>query len=77
MTDYERGQKEPLAHGVKIRAKVKRGTDTRDQDEVLIEGRGENAAEAAEEFDAALNEAEARDWSQRLRDMQPEADDDE
>lgn len=75
-TEYEPGQKRPLDHGVKVRAKVKRGTETRDQDELLIEGRGEDAAEAAADFEEALTEAEEREWADRLRALQPgEADD--
>lgn len=70
-TEYRRGDKRPLDHGVKVRGKVKRGTDTRDQDELLIEGRGEDAAEAAADFEEALTEAEERDWADRLRAMQP------
>ena len=75
---YDAGQKRPLDHGVKVRGKVKRGTGTRDQDELLIEGRGENAAEAAADFEEALTEAEEREWADRLRALQPgEAEDDE
>lgn len=75
---YEKGQKRPLDHGVKVRGKIKRGTETRDQDELLIEGRGENAAEAAADFEEALTEAEEREWADRLRALQPgEADGDE
>lgn len=69
---YDPGQKTPLDHGVKVRGKVKRGTDTRDQDELLIEGRGENAAEAAADFEAALKEAEEQRWADRLRALQPD-----
>ena len=78
--EYEPGQKRPLDHGVKVRGKVKRGTETRDQDELLIEGRGENAEEAARDFEEALTAAEEAGWAQRLRDLQPEepeAEDDE
>jgi len=75
---YRKGEKRPLDHGVKVRGKVKRGTGTRDQDELLIEGRGENAAEAAADFEEALTEAEEREWADRLRALQPgEAEDDE
>lgn len=74
---YEPGQKRPLDHGVKLRAKVKRGTETRDQDELLIEGRGQDAEEAAEDFEAALKEAEEREWADRLRALQPGEGDDE
>jgi hypothetical protein len=69
---YERGEKRPLDHGTKIRAKLKRGTGTRDQDELLIEGRGENATEAATDFEASLTRLEDRGWSDRLRAIQPE-----
>jgi hypothetical protein len=75
--EYEPGEKRPLDHGVKIRAKVKRGTGTRDQDELLIEGRGMDAEEASEDFEAALDAAEDRDWASRLRALQPTSDDDE
>lgn len=71
-SDYERGEKEPLNHGVKVRAKLKRGTGTRDQDTLLIEGRGENAIEAAAEFQSALQMAEQNDWDERLRQLQPD-----
>jgi hypothetical protein len=70
-SDYEQGRKDPLDHGVKLRAKVKRGTGTRDQDELLIEGRGENAAEAADDFEEALQTAEENEWAERLRNIQP------
>jgi protein-arginine kinase activator protein McsA len=76
--EYEPGQKRPLDHGVKVRGKVKRGTGTRDQDELLIEGRGENAEEAALDFEEALTAAEEAEWVDRLRALQPgEAEDDE
>lgn len=76
-TNYPRGQKRPLDHGAKVRGKVKRGTDTRDQDEILIEGRGESAVEAAKDFEKALRMAEEKRWADRLREIQPEEDDDE
>lgn len=71
MTEYEKGAKEPLNHGVKIRAKIKRGTDTRDQDELLIEARGEDTIEAAAEFQSALQAAEQSGWDDKLRNLQP------
>ena len=67
---YEHGRQDPLDEGVKLRAKVKRGTGTRDQDTLLIEGRGATAADAADEFEAALSRAEANDYAERLRDLQ-------
>ena len=67
---YEHGRQDPLDEGVKIRAKVKRGSDTRDQDTLLIEGRGATADDAADEFEAALSRAEANGYAERLRDLQ-------
>ncbi|UTF56039.1 DUF7389 domain-containing protein [Natronosalvus rutilus] len=75
--EYEAGRKEPLDHGVKVRAKVKRGTATRDQDELLLEGRGEDAEEAAADFEAALTMAEENGWTDRLRALQPDEADEE
>ncbi len=69
-SDYETGEKRPLDHGCKVRAKLKRGTGTRDQDTLLIEGRGEDASEAADEFEAALSMAEEQGWADRLRELQ-------
>ena len=73
MTDdeYAQGRADALDAGTKIRGKVKRGTDTRDQDELLVEGRGATAKEAIEDFEAALTAAEARGWTTRLRALQP------
>jgi hypothetical protein len=79
-SEYPKGDKKPLNHGVKLRAKLTRGNGTRDQDTLLIEGRGEDAEEAAADFEEALTETEERGWAQRLRDLQPEepeAEDDE
>lgn len=70
--EYERGEKRPLDHGVKIRAKLKRGTGTRDQDTLLIEGRGEDADEASAKFAKALDNAESSNWAERLRALQSE-----
>lgn len=71
-SEYEPGEKRPLNHGAKIRGKLKRGTGTRNQDELLIEGRGETAAEAAADFEAALATAEEEGWADRLRALQPD-----
>jgi len=62
---------ERISNGTKIVGKVKRGTDTRDQDTLKIVGRGANATEATRDFEAALARAEAGDWADRLRDLQP------
>ena len=75
-TDYNRGKKDAISSGAKIRGKIKRGTGTRDQDEIVIEGRGASAVEAAQDFEQALQMAEEHGWTQRLRDMQPDGDGD-
>jgi len=62
---------ERISNGTKIVGKVKRGTGTRDQDTLKIVGRGTDATEAARDFEAALSRAEAGDWADRLRDLQP------
>ena len=72
---YDHGRQDPLDEGVKLRAKVKRGTGTRDQDTLLIEGRGATADDAADEFEAALSRAEENDYADRLRALQAGGDD--
>lgn len=61
----------------KVRGKVKRGTGTRDQDEIVIEGRGEDADEAADDFEDALERAEEGDWAGRLRKLRDSSDEPE
>ena len=66
---------EPSVHvdrGAKLRSKVKRGTGTRDQDVLVIKAFGRDAAEAVDEFDAALTEVEERGFATRLRELQAE-----
>ena len=71
----QHSQRNEQAHvGESITGKVKRGTDTRDQDELVIKGKGADAEEAAQEFEASLQEAEEQGLSQRLREMQPDLD---
>lgn len=66
----------PVSEGVKIRAKMKRGTGTRDQDELQIEARAETAEDARERFEAAMESVE--EYADRLRAIQPsEVDDNE
>jgi len=60
-----------VSDGEKVVAKLKRGTGTRDQDSLKLVGRGETAAEAAADFEALLEAAESRSWSDRLRALQP------
>jgi IS4 transposase len=63
---------ETVHSGVSITAKVKRGSDTRDQDTLTIKGKGADAEEAAEDFEQALTAAEENGWADRLRAIQPE-----
>lgn len=74
---YDPGEKEPLRHGVKIRGKIKRGSGTRDQDTLVVEGRGESAREAVEDFDDALAYIEEEGVTDRLRALQPEQEGDD
>lgn len=69
--DYDTGRQDAVSSGAKIRGKVKRGEDTRDQDELVIEGRGATADEAIQDFEDSLTAAEERGWADRLRDLQP------
>lgn len=69
--DFAEGDAGAQSVGTEIRAKIKRGEDTRDQDELVIKGRGVNAQEAADDFEQALERAEDGDWADRLRDIQP------
>ena len=74
---FDHGRQDSVSTGAKVRGKVKRGTGTRDQDEIVIEGRGASAEEAAADFEAALEAAEAGEWADRLRALQPDEGDDE
>jgi len=73
--EFKQGRQDAVSTGTKIRAKVKRGTGTRDQDEIVIEGRGADSEEAAADFEAALERAEAGAWADRLRALQPDEED--
>ena len=56
--------------GASIEARLKRGTETRDEDTVTIKGKGANAEEAAAEFEYLLEKYEA-EYSDRCRNLQP------
>jgi len=60
--------------GSSMEARLKRGTGTRDEDSVTIKAKGRTAEETIEEFYQLLAEYEAK-VSDRLRDIQPEEDD--
>lgn len=61
---------ENQASGVSITAKLKRGTGTRDQDEIKIKAKGTTAEEAVENMNDAMDAAE--EWADDLRAIQPE-----
>jgi hypothetical protein len=50
--------------------KTSRGDSPRDQDEWTIEGKGETFADAAREFDEALEEYRDR-WADEIREIDP------
>lgn len=52
---------------VRLQTKIKRGTETRDQDTHNLKARGETAEEAAEKLSDALAELEERDVFERAR----------
>jgi hypothetical protein len=58
--------------GAFVQATLKRGSGTRDQDEVRIKGKGEDAEQAITEFEQLLERYET-EWSDRLRGIQPGA----
>jgi phosphotransferase system HPr-like phosphotransfer protein len=58
--------------GASIKAKLKRGTGTRDQDTIVIKGKGTDAEEAIENFQDCLDAAWEREWGYQLRGFQAE-----
>lgn len=58
--------------GASIKGKMKMGSGTRDQATVVLKGKGEDASEATEEFEEALDAAENGDWGHRLLQLNPE-----
>jgi len=73
--DTDTETREQIHSGVSITGEVKRGEGTRDQDKLKIKGKGADAAEAIEDFEATLAAAEEREWADRLRAIQPEVSD--
>jgi hypothetical protein len=61
----------------RVNVTVKRGTDTRDQDSYKLKARGHSATDAAEGTAALVRELEKRDVFARIRNLQPEEDNDE
>lgn len=73
---YNTGRQDAVSSGAKVRGKVKRGTGTRDQDEIVVEGRGATGAEAVADFDEALRAIEELGTAERLREINAERDED-
>ncbi|MFB6179551.1 MAG: hypothetical protein ABEI77_07510 [Halorientalis sp.] len=61
---------ENQASGVSITAKLKRGTGTRDQDEIKVKAKGSTADEARENMRDVLPAVES--WAEELRGIQPD-----
>lgn len=63
--------KDEDGNGARIEARLKRGEGTRDEDRITIEGAGEDAESAMAEFEELLEKHE-EEYSDRLRNIQPE-----
>jgi phosphotransferase system HPr-like phosphotransfer protein len=70
MANDNSGTIENTASGVSITTKLKRGSGTRDQDELKIKAKGVTAEEAIENMDEVIEEAE--EWAEELREIQPD-----
>ena len=60
--------------GASVEARLKRGTGTRDEDQITIKAKGKTAEEAAAEFEYLLEKYEA-EYSDRCRNIQPAQED--
>lgn len=69
MSDNNSETIENTASGVSVTTKLKRGTGTRDQDELKIKAKGTSPEEAVENMEEVLEEAE--EWAEALREIQP------
>lgn len=56
--------------GASVKVKMSRGDSPRDQDQWTIEGKGETHMDAAQEFDALLEEYKNR-WADDVREIDP------
>jgi len=61
------------ADKIRLKAEVKRGESTRDQDKVNLTIKGSDPEETANRLKATLDALEANGVAQQLRDTQPEA----
>ena len=57
---------------VRLTTKVKRGSDTRDQDEIKVDVRGTDAIETVHKLNETLTELSKTGTDTTLRTMQPE-----
>ena len=62
------------ADKITLTTKVKRGTGTRDQDEIRLKVKGENPEDTAAKLAQTLDALEAACVADTLRNTQPEAD---
>jgi len=61
---------------VRLTTKVKRGSGTRDQDEIKVDVRGDNAVETVAKLNKTLEELAESGTDTTLRTMQPEENND-
>ena len=61
------------ADKIRLKAEVKRGNGTRDQDKVNLTIKGSDPEETANRLKVTLDALEANGVAQQLRDTQPEA----
>ncbi|WP_241692990.1 DUF7389 domain-containing protein [Haloarcula limicola] len=66
--DVERVERTDIGASVEVR--LKRGTGTRDEDQITIKAKGETATDALAEFEQLLAEYEA-EYGDRMRAIQP------
>ncbi|MBX0298042.1 DUF7389 domain-containing protein [Haloarcula nitratireducens] len=71
LDDVERVERTDL--GASVEARLKRGTGTRDEDQITIKAKGETALDALEKFEQLLAEYEA-EYGDRMRTIQPTRD---
>jgi len=60
------------ADKITLKTKVKRGTGTRDQDEVIVKVRGDDPTEAAEQLGLVLDRLADENITEALRETQPD-----
>lgn len=63
------------ADKLEVRLKLKRGSGTRDQDTGVIKCKGDSPEDVADNLEQTLDELEDRNLFKRVRETQPEVDD--